>query len=147
MKTKTVHFANNQEKAEFMHAGAVHDSKRPQIKRLSQRFRTNNDREQAQNILDFVQKAITYRRDPAGEVLEDSEATIERGFGDCDAKTRVFVAMCLASGLRARTKPVFRGKRFPHVLAEVFLDGSWIEADPSYYDAPLGSKGHGTNND
>ena len=57
--------------------------------------------------------------DPQGSTL----ASLERGTDDCDAKARLFVALCLAVGLPARMVPRWRGSQLSHVSAEVYVQG------------------------
>jgi transglutaminase-like putative cysteine protease len=88
-------------------------------------------------ILEFCQVAIAYVKDPRQEVLEDADAVIERGYGDCDAKQRLLVALCTACGIQARALPVIRGDAFPHVLAELHLGGRWVPADPTILNSRI----------
>jgi transglutaminase-like putative cysteine protease len=118
-----------------MQTGAEHDAKYSAIVReWAQRFLALPYVRRAAAILRFVQRTIEYVRDPATfdakgrrhgiEVLESSAIVLLRGYGDCDAKARLFVALCLAAGIVAGISPVFTGETgFPHVRA-------WVEASP-----------------
>lgn len=44
-----------------------------------------------------------------------------RGWDDCDAKARFFVALCLASGLRAEMVGRWRGGKLAHVYGRVYV--------------------------
>jgi transglutaminase-like putative cysteine protease len=88
-------------------------------------------------ILRFVQWGIDYVRDPGREVLEDAAVALLRGYGDCDAKSRLFVALCIACGIPARGLPVRVDEDFPHILAEVFVDGRWQRADPTILNSAI----------
>jgi transglutaminase-like putative cysteine protease len=48
---------------------------------------------------------------------------LARGVDDCDAKARLFVALCLARGLEAEMVPRWKGSRLSHVYARVRLRG------------------------
>ena len=57
--------------------------------------------------------------DPQGSTL----ASLERGTDDCDAKARLFVALCLSQNIPARMLPRWIGGNLRHVSAEVFVRG------------------------
>src|SRR4029077_1036880 len=79
-----------------------------------------------------------------GEEFADSETILERGYGDCDDKARLFVALVRAAealvplSTQARIRPVFRPHpfEFVHVQAEsrwwgsshnpAALPGGWL---------------------
>lgn len=50
-------------------------------------------------------------------------APLRRGVDDCDAKARMFVALCLARGLRAQMVDRWKGIQLGHVYAAVWLTG------------------------
>ena len=68
--------------------------------------------------------------DPQGSAL----ASLERGTDDCDAKARIFVALCLAAGLHAEMCPLWRGDVLGHVFAKVFVQGPY-DRGPRWYNA------------
>jgi hypothetical protein len=86
----------------------------------------------------FVRDKIHYEKDfqvsrgARGEEFADSETTVRRGYGDCDDKARLFVALMRAAeitkpmGTQARIRAVFRKHPldFVHVQAEVRFPGS-----------------------
>jgi transglutaminase-like putative cysteine protease len=79
-----------------------------------------NDQEAlARDLHQFVRDCIKYIRDPAGEEFSDAQQVFQQGFGDCDDKVRLFVALCRSLGIEARVLPIFRGSDFVHVQAEV----------------------------
>jgi hypothetical protein len=57
-----------------------------------------------------------------------------RGTDDCDAKARLFVALCLCRQLHAEMVPRARGDRLAHVFARIFLCGP-NELSPKWYYA------------
>ena len=65
--------------------------------------------------------------------------TLLRGYGDCDAKARVFVALCRASGIPAREHSVRPAQDFPHILAEVCVNGQWRRVDPTILNSSIGN--------
>ncbi len=153
---RTVVFKDRADKARYMIAAAEHDALDPQVMSWAQQFLALPEEERAPAILRFVQNCIRYERDPAwfdeagvrhGIELLDSAATgFFRGYGDCDLKARMFVALCLACGVTARISPVFRGVNgFPHVRAEVLRLGGeasdpagWEVADPTIVNSTIG---------
>jgi hypothetical protein len=145
-----INFADREAKAAYMADAARHDAKDPAVLQWANAFLElpRPDREQA--ILRFVQRCIRYERDPAWfddqgnrhgiELLDSSAVGLHRGFGDCDLKSRLFVALCLAVGVPAEIEPVFRGDNgFPHVRARVRAQGgSWETADPTIVNSTIG---------
>lgn len=132
-----VNFASNLEKARFMKAGSIADLRLPEVQRWAAVFLRLPLNERPAAILRFCQYNIDYVRDPHREVLEDSAVTLLRGYGDCDAKARVFVALCRASGVVARELPIRPEYDFPHILAEVFVGGRWRRADPTILNSSI----------
>ncbi len=132
---REVLFPNREAKATYMAEAAVHDSHDPRVLAWVPVFRQLPLDERAGAILRFCQKCIRYTRDPGIidpdgtrhgiEVLDSSAVGLDRGYGDCDLKARLFVALCLASSLDAAIQPVFSGKNgFPHVRARVRAVGT-----------------------
>ncbi len=76
---------------------------------------------------------------PGIEVLDSSAVGLWRGYGDCDLKARLFVAIALNAGLRAEIEPIFVGDRFPHVRARVWLDDQWVSVDPTILNSDVGA--------
>jgi hypothetical protein len=50
-------------------------------------------------------------------------APYTRGFDDCDAKARIFVALCLCRAMHAEMVPRQTGTKLSHVYARVFVRG------------------------
>lgn len=63
---------------------------------------------------------------------------LERGTDDCDAKARLFVALCRAAGLRARMVPRWEGQTLRHVSAAVTIDGRELAVETILARARLG---------
>lgn len=68
----------------------------------------------------------------------DATDAYDRGFDDCDAKARLFVALCLARGFEARLWPLWKEGELSHVAGEVKLNGKWIHAETILARAVLG---------
>src|SRR5262249_33059268 len=89
---------------------AIRDGQHPRVKQWAAEFeKLPPGAPRAAAILRFCQYSIDYVRDPGEEVLESADVVLLRGYGDCDAKERLFVALCTACGIAARALPVFRG--------------------------------------
>jgi hypothetical protein len=142
-----VRFESKEAKAVWMQHGAERDSMHPLVLQWARVFAPFPRPERERRILNFCQFSIRYVRDPKVEVLDSSPVCLTRGFGDCDAKARLFCALCLACGVDAKIDPVFRGDRFPHVRARVFEPddwqpgdhAGWIVADPTILNSDIGS--------
>lgn len=138
IRHRVIEFDSNLAKARYMALGSIEDVHLPEVQRWAAVFNRLPMGERPAAILKFCQYAIDYVRDPKREVLEDASVTLCRGFGDCDAKTRVFVALCRACGIRAREHPVRPDQDFPHIFAEVFLRGQWLPVDPTILNSSIG---------
>jgi hypothetical protein len=144
MNAATVHrraFATKEDKAQWMQEGAERDASDLDViawARWLAPFEGTPEREHVRILFRFVRDAIRYTKDPGEEVLDGSAVVLARGYGDCDAKARLFVALCLASGINARIDPVFRGNSFPHVRA-VWMDGDLlVVVDPCIINSDVG---------
>lgn len=69
---------------------------------------------------------------------DDAVDAYFRGHDDCDAKARLFVAICLAAGFHARLWPLWKYGVLKHVAAEVEFQGKWIHAETILSRARLG---------
>jgi transglutaminase-like putative cysteine protease len=80
--------------------------------------------------------------DPQGSTL----SSLERGTDDCDAKARIFVALCLAVGISAEMVPLWKGSRLQHVYGRVWVQGPydtaarWYNAETILARAKLGDE-------
>ncbi len=138
LRVHVVDFPTGLAKAQYMKRASIADASLDAVLRWARVFRELPLDARAPAILKFCQYALDYVRDPKREVLEDSTVTLTRGFGDCDAKSRVFIALCLACGIAARSFPVRPEADFPHVLAEVYWRGMWQRADPTILNSAIG---------
>jgi len=126
--TRSVVFRGPDEKAAWLDAMATMDARLPITRELARRFAAapchdpNDLGAVARDFHRFVRDSIRYVRDPAGEEFSDSDVILTRGYGDCDDKARLFVALSRSIGVAARTRPCFIGEDFVHVQAEVLLN-------------------------
>jgi hypothetical protein len=129
-----VGWATLEEKANWLDGAASLDAMRYGIQRIAARFCTmKNPEARCRAIQRWVRDSIHYMHDwrvsqgERGEEFADAETTIERAYGDCDDKARLFVALIRAAeivrpmGTLGRIRPVFRPHpfEFVHVQAEV----------------------------
>lgn len=68
----------------------------------------------------------------------DAIEAYDRGSDDCDSKARLFVAICLAAGFRARLWPLWKHGALKHVAAEVDFNGRTYHAETILSRARLG---------
>lgn len=145
---RTVTFPDAMSKARWIDAMATLDARFPTVREFARRIamapiHDPNDQEAlARDFHGFVRDSIRYVRDPAGEELSDSEQILNQGYGDCDDKARLFVALCRSIGIKARIRPCFKGEDFVHVQAEVFVGrpARWVLAELIQRDVALGEK-------
>ena len=93
----------------------------------------------------LARDAIHFQTDTArvgSEHLGHPADALERGTDDCDAKARLFVALCLAVGLRAELVPRWTpdGQRLQHVYAAVQLAGRWQPVELTLSRARVGDE-------
>ena len=87
----------------------------------------------------WVRDRIRYVPDGVMEELADEVTVLQRGYDDCDGKAALFVSLCRAVKLEARTLPVYRGGEFTHVAAEVrWRGGPWVRAEVILKGVELG---------
>jgi transglutaminase-like putative cysteine protease len=135
------------QKAQWLDSMATLDARLPEVRQLARTIamapiHDPNDREAlARDIHGWVRDCIKYIRDPAGEELSDAQQTLLQGFGDCDDKARLFVALCRSVGIDARIRPCFSGDNFVHVQAEVNVGRPkrWMLAELIAQGVPLGA--------
>jgi hypothetical protein len=77
-------------------------------------------------VYNFVREKVKYQKDtPPKTTME----TLKDGFGDCDEMCSLFIALCRAKGVPARTVRVYK-----HVYAEFYLEddqgrGHWFPCE------------------
>ncbi|HET6894393.1 MAG TPA: transglutaminase-like domain-containing protein [Candidatus Baltobacteraceae bacterium] len=98
-------------------------------RRITQTYESPQDR--ARQAFEFVVNAMRYVWPPP---RRGAAASYEVRQGDCGEYTWIFVGLCRAMGIPARSVcgTFIYGGRQPHVWAEVYLaDRGWISVDPS----------------
>jgi transglutaminase-like putative cysteine protease len=108
------------------------------------------DREKAIALYYFVRDKIKHNPYAPGAVPEDYKASLilQRGNGYCQHKALLLVALARAAGIPARPgyadfrdhqlSPKFRAMiggdnlLIQHGYAELYIDGKWVHASPSY---------------
>lgn len=144
------------------------DAGNPKIRDIAYQFRLAS----GGNPMRFAQLALTVARDWIKQLIDtdrvggediagftrepmpdDAVSALIRGYDDCDAKARIFVALCLAGGLNARMVPYWERegqpltpwgdptKKLAHVAAEVYLNGKWIPVETTLSRARVGELG------
>ena len=93
-------------------------------------------RESLARIFNYVRDDIAFAFPPDGDFVKASD-TIRSGYGQCNTKGTLFLALCKAAGIPARlhfskiTKEIQRGffTGIPYALLPDQLSHSWIEVD------------------
>lgn len=143
------------EKWRFLAAAPVLDARHPRIQKIARQLLDVADGHPYR----FVQLAAALARDciryevdsrrVGGEDVagytrrpgrDDAIDALQRGVDDCDAKARLFVALCLAAGLRARMRRLVRGGVLRHVFASVILDGKESSVELTLRRARVGDE-------
>src|SRR5690242_15525941 len=91
-------------------------------------YETDGDRVGHEDIAGFT-------RDPQAD---DAIDALERGIDDCDAKARVFVALCLCVGIPAEMWGYEKNGELLHVAARCHIDGQWWHVETTLIRARLG---------
>jgi len=99
------------------------ESRDPKIRELAKEIVADKEKawEKVEAIYDWTREKVKYK---AGSPLKGAVAAIKDGWGDCEAMTSLFIALCRASDIPARTV--------------------WVEGHcyPEFYLADGQSKGH-----
>ncbi len=156
--SRSIVFETWEDKAAYLDGVAWDDARLPLTRDVARRCAlacsVNRPDLIAHQIFRFVRDVVRYMPDPASEEFSDSDAVLRQGYGDCDDKVRVFVALCRSVRIEARVAPVLRRREgapdFCHVQAEVRWPGSyqepmagpggWIVAELILRDAELGQE-------
>lgn len=109
------------------------ESDDPQISRKAQELQGYNDEETLRNIYDFVSNHVKYQGYIPQSLGARAALLLKRG--DCTEFSTLFVALCRASGLPARTVSGFTTDwtNTPcHGWVEVFIpEKGWVAFDPT----------------
>uniref|UniRef100_A0A2A4YUW7 Transglutaminase-like domain-containing protein n=1 Tax=OCS116 cluster bacterium TaxID=2030921 RepID=A0A2A4YUW7_9PROT len=112
-----------------------------------------NVRDKLHRIFDYVRDDIVFAFPDEGDLVKASE-TIQKGFGQCNTKATLFLALCKAAGIPSRIhyslisrdiqKGFFTGiaywampKEISHSWIEVEVDEKWRRIDTFINDLPL----------
>lgn len=128
-------FQTPREKADFLDASASIDSRFSVVRACAARFADDPSTVMstymvARALQHFVRDSIAYVRDGllTGRLREefaDSAVILQRGYDDCDGKSRLFAALCRCEAVPVRIRPVFNHPDdFVHVQCEVRFPGS-----------------------
>lgn len=107
--------------------------------------KSQNEEEKVRNIFFFVRDDIQFGFPDNGDFVTASE-TIELGYGQCNTKSTLFLALCKASNINARIhfslikKEIQRGlitgllyrlipKHISHSWIEIMLNDRWVKID------------------
>lgn len=95
---------------------------------------------EVESLFNFVRDHIRYMRDPLFyEAVAVPAQVLSLGYGDCDDKSTLLAAMLESVGYLSRF--VITGyadaSRPEHVYLQVWVNGQWIDADPTEHH-PLG---------
>ena len=141
------------EKWALLQEVVISDSKNPKLQRMAEllwELSQNKPLRFLKLALATARDGITYEsdikqfghEDIAGITRapepDDAIDAYTRGFDDCDAKARLFVALCLAGGFKARLWPLWKHGVLQHVAAEVEYERAWIHAETILARAQLG---------
>ena len=160
---RVLEFKSLEQKARWLDAAASLDSLRRGVQDVARRFLEIPDAEaRTRAIHRWVRDHIHYEQDyrvsqgMAGEEFADTETVLERGYDDCDGKSRAFVALVRAAemlrplGVQARIRDVFMRHPFSFVhvqvevkwprseLAERAGPGGWLLAEMILKNAEIG---------
>jgi tetratricopeptide (TPR) repeat protein len=124
----------------YLGAGEGYDPASAKVQKAVRDLKSRDAVETVNNILAWMKKNITYRRDQKSIVELDFKTVddiLERGHAECRGYTVLFVALCRAAGVPAR--PVWGVALLPgnkpdyasHNWAEVYVAGvGWVPVDP-----------------
>lgn len=145
---------NPKEKLDTLNQLALRDATHPELRALSRNLLAaagaHGDPERAFLAMAaaLCRDAITYQTDTERVGSEDIAgltranehplAVLWRGVDDCDAKPRLFVALCRAAGIPARMAGEVQGERLAHAWAEVLVRGRWLPLETTLARARLG---------
>jgi len=159
IRRRGITFADWQEKARWLDGAAQDDARRPYVREVARwiamAFDPNNREAIARAIFALVRDQVRYIPDPDSEEFSDSDLILHGGYGDCDDKARVFVALARSLRFDAAIRPVLSRRTdgaddFTHVQAVIRWPGSamlpnagragWITAELILASAQLGDE-------
>lgn len=141
---ETLTFQSDREKWRFLESAPFSDALEPPVAAAARALRSaaRSERVFAHLAHSLARDGIRYETDTSRTGGEHITTRVweayARGTDDCDAKARIFCALCLAGGLAARMVPRWRGDVLTHVSAEVRLRGEWVPVETTLARARLG---------
>src|SRR5271165_6258633 len=112
VRTRRVIFRSWQDKAAWLDGQAWVDARLPYVRDVARRIclaHDPNDFESiARDVFELAQHRTKYVSDPASEEFSDAEVVLRQGYGDCDDKVRLFVALLRSASpsFQAAIRPV-----------------------------------------
>ncbi|MEM7367392.1 MAG: transglutaminase domain-containing protein [Bacteroidota bacterium] len=117
----------------FLEASVYQESSHPDIKRLASQLKQKNPEKTIRAIYRFVQDTLEYK--PKLDKDLGAISALQQGIGDCTEFSDLFVALCRASGIPARTVSGWllqeNIKNPNHHWVEVWINQEWRKIDPS----------------
>lgn len=104
------------------------ESDHPKIKKLALSIASDNPIDYAKKAVQLVNRTLKYKIQPDEF---GAKYAIEKGEGDCTEFSALFVALCRANGIPARTNAGFAYVQNweRHATAEFLVGGRWIPVD------------------
>jgi tetratricopeptide (TPR) repeat protein len=123
--------------AAFLGSSEFFDPASPKLRKIAAEVKGKDNAETVRNILEWMQKNITYKLQEKTIVKSDFknvEEIIDRGHAECKGYTTLFTALCRAAGVPARTVwgvLFVPGGFSSHNWDEVYIPGAgWVPVDP-----------------
>lgn len=140
-------FANDRDKWAFLEGASKLDALDPRVRELASHLweaSGHQPREFAALAQSYCRDVVRYMTDtdqyggediaPAGRVGDVIESLVD----DCDAKARLFVALCVAVRIEARMVAHWTGAELSHVSAAARIGGKEIPVELTLARARLG---------
>lgn len=156
----------DEDKWNFLKHAPELDASHPQIEKLARELMTAADGDTKRFLLlahtvarDFIRQTSDVNRTGGEDIAgltrpptpDDPVDALRRGEDDCDAKARLFVALCLAAHIQARMVPRWspapvsettpKGRTLTHVSAEARLGDHFLPVELTLSRARLGEQG------
>lgn len=94
----------------------------------------HDDLGEVRALFEYVRDNIRYQRDVSGvETLANPSLTLQRQVGDCDDQSTLLATLLEAAGYPTRfVIASYNDPRvFEHVFIQVWVNGEWIDCDPT----------------
>lgn len=117
----------------FLTPSPLVESNDAEIKTIAEKLRDDQTPvwDQAKTYYDYVREHVEFRKDSP---LSGAKAALKSGYGDCEAFNALFVALCRAEGIPARTVWV-PGHCYPEFYVEDGRkNGYWIPCEGALGD-------------